>query len=106
MIKRSEDKRRNIQIVDIESLVPQNHLLRKIENAVDFNHIYDLVQELYCKDNGRSAVDPVVLIKTVLIQHLYGICSLRQTVKEIDMNIAYRWFLVLISKQKYLIFQL
>jgi IS5 family transposase len=35
----------------------------------------------------------VVLVKMVLIQHLYGIKSLRQTVKEIDMNIAYRWFI-------------
>lgn len=38
-------------------------------------------------------MDPVVLIKVVFIQHLYGIPSLRQTVRDIDMNIAYRWFL-------------
>ena len=93
MIIRAEDKRKNLQIVDIESLVPQEHLLRKIDKAIDFNHIYDLVEDLYCKDNGRPAIDPVVLIKMVLIQHIYGIRSLRQTVKEIDMNIAYRWFL-------------
>ena len=93
MIIRAEDKRKNLQIVDIESLVPQEHLLRKIDKAIDFNHIYDLVEDLYCKDNGRPAIDPVVLIKMVLIQHIYGIRSLRQTVKEIDMNIAYSWFL-------------
>ena len=93
MINKSEDKRRTVQIVDLEGLVPQDHLLRKIDRAVYFTHIYDLVEDLYCHDNGRSAVDPVVLIKMVLIQHLYGIRSLRQTVKEIDMNIAYRWFL-------------
>jgi transposase len=51
------------------------------------------VEHLYCEDNGRPAVDPVVLVKMVLIQHLFGIKSLRQTVKEIDMNIAYRWFI-------------
>ncbi len=93
MINKSEDKRRTVQIVDLEGLVPQDHLLRKIDRAVYFTHIYDLVEDLYCHDNGRPAVDPVVLIKMVLIQHLYGIRSLRQTVKEIDMNIAYRWFL-------------
>ena len=37
--------------------------------------------------------DPVVLIKMVLIQHLYGIPSLRQTYREIQMNMAYHWFL-------------
>jgi transposase len=74
-------------------MVPREHLLRKIDNAVDFTHIYDFVDHLYCENNGRPGVDPVVLFKMVLIQHLYGIRSLRQTVKEIEMNIAYRWFL-------------
>ena len=41
---------------------------------------------------GRPSVDPVVLIKMVLIQHLFGLPSLRQT-WEIDVNVAYRWFL-------------
>lgn len=93
MIKRSENLRNNIQIVDLEGLVPQEHLLRKIDSVVDFTYIYELVEDLYCTDNGRPSVDPVVLVKMVMIQHLYGIKSLRQTVKEIDMNIAYRWFL-------------
>ena len=92
MIKRNENLRNNIQIVDLEGLVPQDHLLRKIDTVVDFTHIYDLVEDLYCHDNGRPSVDPVVLVKMVMIQHLYGIKSLRQTAKEIDMNIAYRWF--------------
>lgn len=93
MIKRNENLRNNIQIVDLEGLVPQDHLLRKIDTVVDFTHIYDLVDDLYCADNGRPSVDPVVLVKMVMIQHLYGIKSLRQTAKDIDMNIAYRWFL-------------
>jgi transposase len=48
---------------------------------------------LYCPDNGRPSIDPVVLFKIVLIQHLYGIRSLRQTAAEVDLNIAYRWFI-------------
>lgn len=64
--------------VSLERLVPQDHLLRKIDCAVDFTHIYDLVEDLYCADNGRLSVDPVVLFKMVLIQHLYGIPSLRR----------------------------
>ena len=49
------------EIVDTESLVPANHLLRKVDAAVDFNEIYDMVEPLYCTDNGRPGVDPVVL---------------------------------------------
>lgn len=79
--------------VCMTSLVPEGHLLRKIEKVIDFSRIYEMVEHLDCKDNGRPAVDPVVLVKMVLLQHLYGMKSLRQTVKEVDMNIAYRWFI-------------
>jgi len=80
-------------MVSVESLVPKNHLLRKINKVIDFNFIYDLVEDKYNKEIGRPAIDPKVLIKMVLIQHLFGIRSLRQTSKEVEVNIAYRWFL-------------
>lgn len=81
------------EIVDTESLASAKHLLRKIDAAVDFNKIYDMVESLYCQDNGRPSVAPVVLFKVVLIQHLYELTSLRRTVGEISLNVAYRWFL-------------
>ena len=93
MLEKREDLRYTIKITCLDSLVPQGHLLRKIEKVIDFSRIYGMVEHLYCKDNGRPAVDPVVLVKMVLLQHVYGIKSLRQTVKEVDMNIAYRWFI-------------
>lgn len=93
MLERPKNLRNNLQIVDLESLIPKNHLLRKIDAAIDFDRVYDFVEHLYSADKGRPAVDPVMLVKIVLIQHLFGIRSLRQTVKEIEMNIAYRWFL-------------
>ena len=93
MLMKEKSERNTLEMVSVETLVPQDHLLRKIDSAVDFTHIYDFVEELYCADNGRPSVDPVVLFKMVLIQHLYGIPSLRRTVEEINMNIAYRWFL-------------
>lgn len=58
-----------LELISIEEFVPQDHLLRKINVAVDFNRIYDFVEDLYCLDNGRPGVDPVVLFKMVLIQH-------------------------------------
>ena len=93
MIVKDRIHRDQLEMFSIEEFVPADHLLRKIDMAVDFIHIYDLVEDLYCKDNGRPSVDPVVLFKMVLIQHIYGIPSLRRTVEEIKMNVAYRWFL-------------
>jgi transposase len=93
MLERREDLRYTTKFACLDSLVPEGHLLRKIEKVIDFGEIYEMVEHLYCEDNGRPAVDPVVLVKMVLLQHLYGIKSLRQTAKEVDMNIAYRWFI-------------
>ena len=81
------------EIVFLEDLVPKNHLLRKIEAAVDFTKIYDIVGGLYSANNGRPSTDPVVLFKCAIIQHIYGIPSLRRTAEEVSLNIAYRWFL-------------
>ena len=93
MFKKSKMKRDVVEVVNTDALVPQEHLLRKIDQAIDFEAVYDFVEALYCSDNGRPSADPVVLIKMVFIQHFYGIPSLRQTVRDIEMNIAYRWFL-------------
>lgn len=94
MMSREGDKFNNeLQIVNMDDLVPRDHLLRIIDKAIDWNFIYDLVEDKYCLDNGRPSIDPVVLIKIALIQYLYGIKSMRQTIKDIEVNIAYRWFL-------------
>ena len=93
MLERGKMERDVIEIVGIDSLVPQDHLLRKIDRAVDFNRLYEMVEPLYCEDNGRPSIDPVVLFKMVLIQHLYGLPSLRRTAEEIRGSIYYRWFL-------------
>ena len=82
-----------MEFVVLEELVPANHLLRKIKAAIKFDKIYDFVEKLYCEDNGRPSIDPVVLFKIVLIQHIYGIPSLRRTLEEVRMNMAYRWFI-------------
>ena len=80
-------------MISVEQLVPQNHILRKINKHINFDFIYDLVEDMYCLDNGRPSVDPVVLMKLTFIQYLFNIKSMRQTIKEVEVNIAYRWFL-------------
>ena len=94
MMTRDADKKREQMLMFcMDDMVPRDHLLRKIDKAIDWNFIYDLVEDKYCADNGRPSLDPVLLIKIVFIQYLYGIRSMRQTIKEIEVNVAYRWFL-------------
>ena len=77
----------------MDDLVPQDHMLRKIDRALRWDFIYDLVEDKYSPDQGRPSLDPVMLIKIPFIQYLYGIRSMRQTIREIEVNVAYRWFL-------------
>lgn len=91
--KYQDNTRREIKMISIEDLVPQDHILRDIDAAIDFDFIYDLVEDLYSKNTGRPSIDPVVLFKIILIKYLFGIRSMRETIKEIEVNMAYRWFL-------------
>lgn len=93
MTKDADKKREQIQMFCMDDMVPQNHMLRLIDKAIDWSFIYELVEDKYCSDNGRPSMDPVMLIKIPFIQYLYGIKSMRQTMKEIEVNVAYRWFL-------------
>lgn len=93
MINEINDVQQKIELVCIENLVPQDHLLRLIDKYIDFSFIRELTKDLYCHDNGRPAVDPIVLFKMLFIGYLFGIRSERQLVKDIEVNVAYRWFL-------------
>ena len=84
---------KQMELVSIDELVPKDHLLRAIQDCIDFSFIYDEVKDLYSKTHGRPSIDPVVLIKLLLLQSLYGIRSMRQTIREVQVNVAYRWFL-------------
>ena len=82
-----------LEFVTIDELVPNDHLLRKIEQKVDFNFIHDLVKDFYCPDNGRPALDPTLMFKLLFIGYLFGVRSERQLIREVQVNVAYRWFL-------------
>ena len=55
-----------ILMTTMEEIVPQDSLFRKIDKYIDFTFIYDKVAYLYCDNNGRPSIDPVVLFKIVL----------------------------------------
>lgn len=93
MLRSSKDKQSSYEFICIEDFVPENHLLRKIDRFIDFSFITEKVKPYYCENNGRPSIDPIVLFKMMFIGYLYGIRSERQLEQEIQMNIAYRWFL-------------
>jgi transposase len=95
MMSQSKGFQGKMDLVRIEEMVPQDHLLRRVEDLIDFSFIYDEVRHLYCQNNGRPSTDPVVVIKYALLGYLYGIESERQIEQDINDRIAFRWFLEL-----------
>lgn len=95
MLKKPLPQQTALEMVSLEGLVPKDHLLRKIEAVVDFSFIHDRVAGLYCPDNGRPPLDPTLMFKALFIGYLFGIRSERQLMREIEVNVAYRWFLEL-----------
>ena len=79
--------------LSLNQLVPQDHLLRQINQTINFDFIYNLARPYY-SHTGQPSVDPVVIFKTLLIGYLYGITSERRLMVDIQVNLAYRWFLV------------
>ena len=51
MMVKGHESRYQVEMISIEDLVPQGHLLRQISNAVDFSKIYEFVEELHCANN-------------------------------------------------------
>jgi transposase len=92
-LRSNRNKQKHYELISIEDLVPQDHMLRKIDKYIDFSFIDDKVRPLYSSDNGRPAIDPVVLFKMIFLGYFYGIRSERQLEREIQTNVAYRWFL-------------
>ena len=93
MLTNNLKKQNELELVYIENLVPKNHILRSIDKHIDFSFIRDSTKDLYCSNNGRPSVDPVVLFKMLFIGYLFGIRSERQLIRDIEVNVAYRWFL-------------
>ena len=70
-----------------------DHLLRKIDKYINFEFIRAKVRHLYYDNNSRPATDPVLLFKILFIGYLFGERSERQLVREVQVNVVYRWFL-------------
>lgn len=93
MLRHPAPEQTSLEMVTLEGLVPKDHLLRRIDAVIDFSFIHPLVEGLYCADNGRPALDPTLMFKALFVGYLFGIRSERRLVREIEVNVAYRWFL-------------
>ena len=100
MFNKEENIKDEIILMTLSEIVPKDHFLKKVAEAIDFKFIYDLTEKYYSHTSGRNSLDPVVLFKLVFLKDFYGIKSMRETIKRIETDAAFRWFLgIPFSKQ-------
>ena len=72
--------------------IDPNHLLIQIDERFDFQKLVEPLEDYYCRDNGRLAIHPEVLVRVLLISSLYNVSSFRRLCAAISENLAFRWF--------------
>src|ERR1700719_628442 len=75
----------------LEDQVPETHLLRLVEKQISFAFVRQKLKASYC-DTGRPSIDPELLLRILLLGHLYGIIGERKLVEELRMHLAWCWF--------------
>jgi len=77
----------------LESFIPEDHYLRRLDKVLDLSFIHDFVSDKYCQTNGRPSIDPEVVVRLFLIQAIDGITHVRELMRQVQVNLAYRWFI-------------
>lgn len=77
----------------LESYIPEDYHLRRLNKVLDMSFVHEAVRERYCQDNGRPSIDPEVIIRLFLLQAIEGISHVRELMRQVQLNLGYRWFI-------------
>ena len=87
----ADNQERLFYSFNLEDHIPQNHLLRGINQYLDLNELHQHLAEHY-SNTGRPSIDPELMIRMLIIGYSFGIRSERRLCEEVHLNLAYRWF--------------
>ena len=91
MIGKNKNEPSLFQMVDIDSLVPENHRLRTIDAVLDLSFVREVLAECYVEDWGRPSIDPELAVRMMILGTLYDLSD-RRLCDEIRMHAGFRWF--------------
>ena len=85
---------------DLDKVVPADHLVRQIDGVLDLDWVHkDLAP--YYSQTGRPSIDPVLMIRMLIVGYVFAIRSERRLCSEVQVNLAYRWFCKLALRTGY-----
>jgi transposase len=91
--KREQFQQEMTLLPPLETLIPEDHPLRGLNRVLDLSFVHGAVRDKYNQENGRPSIDPEVIVRLFLIQAMYGMSRVRELMREVQVNLAYRWFI-------------
>ena len=82
----------SLHLISLRQLVPDDHILARVDRVLDLSWLRDEVADLYCADNGRPGIDPEAAVRLMLAGFLLGLVHDRRLMREAQVNLAIRWF--------------
>src|SRR5215510_9159975 len=91
MGRRNQDQGQLFYEFRLDEAVPDDHLVRRIRALLDLSWVYAELAPYY-SGMGRPSIDPVLMIRMLIVGYVFAIRSERQICREVQVNLAYRWF--------------
>ncbi len=91
MGRRNQDQGQLFYSFDLDAAVPADHLVREIAAVLDLTWVHSELAPHY-PATGRPSVDPVLMIRMLIVGYVFAIRSERALCREVQVNLAYRWF--------------
>jgi transposase len=91
MGRRTQDQGQLFYSFDLDAVVPDDHLVRRIAAVLDLSWVHAELAPHY-SHTGRPSIDPVLMIRMLIVGYVFAIRSERALYREVQVNLAYRWF--------------
>jgi transposase len=91
MGRRSQGQRHLFYQFHLDEAVPEDHLVRKVDAVLDLSWVHAELAPHYSRV-GRPSIDPLLMIRMLIAGYVFAIRSERQLCREVQVNLAYRWF--------------
>ncbi|HSH24506.1 MAG TPA: transposase, partial [Massilibacterium sp.] len=89
--KQTHIQSRLFQYIDMENIVPEKHILRRLKDVIDFSHVHDWVKPLYSEKMGRPSINPELAVRLIILEYLFN-HSERELFEILPMHAGYLWF--------------
>jgi transposase len=91
MGRREDGQSQFFYAFDLDQVVPRDHLVRQIDSVLDLSWVHKELAPYY-SHTGRPSIDPVLMIRMLMVGYVFAIRSERRICAEVQVNLAYRWF--------------